>query len=104
MTDEAEKKQIKYNIGDVLEVQTAAGPKVHKRVTKLINTTTKYTHLGTLTVRGFEGSFVRRKDLYALKKRSVPYSGKEKLKDTMSFTFDREILRVVRRARSKGGR
>jgi hypothetical protein len=47
-------------------------------------------------VKGFEGSFVRRKDLYALREMCVPYTGKEKLSKTKSFTFDREIIRMIK--------
>jgi len=96
------KKKISYKIGDILEVESFAGPKVYKRVTELANNTTKYKskHLGTITVKGFWGSLTRRKDLQALKKNCVPYTGKEKLSKTRSFSYDWQILRVVKKAKS----
>ena len=54
-----------------------------------------------IEVKGFYGCFVRRKDLYALKKSCIPYTGKEKLNKTEGFTFDWHILRVVKRAANK---
>jgi hypothetical protein len=50
-----------------------------------------------ITVEGFDGVFVRRKDLYSLKEACVPYTGKEKLKDTESFSFDWQILKIIKR-------
>ena len=92
--------KIKYNVGDVMEVSSAAGPKVYKRVLEKINR--KSTIGGEeIHVVGFEGCFVRRKDLHALKKACVPYSGNEKLKDCISFTFDWEVLRKVRGKKRK---
>jgi|7_EtaG_2_1085326.scaffolds.fasta_scaffold17486_3 hypothetical protein len=92
--------KIKYNVGDVIEVSSAAGPKVYKRVLKKVN---RKSTIGEeeIHVVGFEGCFVRRKDLHALKKACVPYNGNEKLKDCVSFTFDWEILRKVRGKKRK---
>ncbi len=95
-------KKIKYRVGDIVEVETFAGPKIYKKVKKKINTTSEWTTLGKITVEGFEGAFVRRKDLYALKNKSVPYTGKEVLNKTMSFTYDWQIIRVVKKALKKG--
>jgi len=94
------RKKVRYSIGDIIEVESFAGPKVYKRVTELVNRTTKYKskHLGTITVRGFWGVLTRRKDLVALKKSCVPYTGKEKLSNCRSFSYDWSILRVVKRA------
>jgi hypothetical protein len=87
---------ITYNVGDVLEVETPAGPKIYQRVKKKVNYKTKI--IGEeIHVLGFEGSFTRRKDLYALKKSCVPYSGNEKLNKCISFSYDYQIIRVVRR-------
>jgi len=93
------RKKISYKVGDILEVESFAGPKVYKKVTELVEKTTEYKseHLGTITVRGFWGSLTRRRDLQALKKNCVPYTGKEKLSKTRSFTYDWQILRVVKR-------
>jgi hypothetical protein len=89
------KKKITYKVGDILEVKTFAGPKIYKKVKNIINRESEWTTLGKIKIEGFEGSFVRRKDLYALKKSCVPYTGKEKLKDTISFTYNSQIIRVV---------
>lgn len=90
-----DKKMFEYSVGDVLEVSTFAGPKVHKKVLKKIDYTVAWSDETTTRVVGFEGCFVRRKDLFALKKMSVPYTGREKLKETRSFTYDSQILREV---------
>jgi hypothetical protein len=89
-------RKIKYRIGDVLEVHTFAGPIIHQRVKKTFDYKTK---IGgeEINVRGFEGSFVRRKDLYALKKSCVPYSGDEKLSKCISFTYDNQIIKIIKR-------
>mgnify|MGYP001302971081 FL=1 len=88
---------IDYQIGDVLEVETFAGVNILTKVKKMIN---KKSKLGEeeIIVKGFEGSFVRRKDLISLKKRSVPYTGKEVLKDTISFTYDSQIVKLIKRS------
>lgn len=87
---------IKYEIGDVLEVETFAGINILTKVKKIVD---KKSKLGDdeISVKGFEGSFVRRKDLISLKKRSVPYTGKEALKDTLSFTYDFQIVRLIKK-------
>tara|TARA_R110000824_G_scaffold285360_1_gene473560 strand:+ start:88 stop:402 length:315 start_codon:yes stop_codon:yes gene_type:complete len=94
-------KDISYEIGDILEVESFAGPKIYKRVTELVNNTTKYKskHLGTITVKGFWGVLTRKKDLIALKRACVPHTGKEKLSKCRSFTYDWAILRVVKKAK-----
>ena len=99
-TSKRKKKKIAYKVGDILEVESFAGPKIYKRVTELVNDTSTYTTLGEITVKGFWGSLTRRKDLYALKKHCVPYTGKEKLYKTRSFTYDWQILRVVKNKKS----
>jgi len=93
-----EKNNITYKIGDILEVKSFAGPKVYKKVSKIIDKVIEWQSGEITHLKGFEGSFVRRKDLYALKKRCVPYTGREKLSETSSFTFDWCILRVVKKA------
>jgi len=93
------KKTVKYNVGDVLEVESFAGPKVYKKVLELEDRKTKWANGEVTHVKGCWGCFVRRKDLLALKKQSVPYSGKEKLNKTRSFTYDWQILRVVKRGK-----
>ena len=87
---------IKYSVGDVLEVKTFAGPNIHKRVSRIFDYKSK---IGGEEIRvvGFEGSFVRRKDLYALKKSSVPYKGDEKLSKCMSITYDWQIIKTIKR-------
>ena len=97
------RKKVKYKVGDILEVESFAGPKVYKKVNELVNETSTYTTLGTINVKGFWGSFTRRKDIYALKKQCVPYTGKEKLSKTRSFTYDWQILRVIKKT-SKGSK
>ena len=94
------KKKINYNVGDIIEVESFAGPKIYKKVIELEDRTTKWKseHLGTIRVRGAWGVLTRRKDLIALKKNCVPYSGKEKLSKCKSFSFDWQIIRVVKRA------
>ena len=88
---------IDYQIGDILEVETFAGVNILTKVKKMIN---KKSKLGEeeIIVKGFEGSFVRRKDLISLKKKSVPYTGKEVLKDTISFTYDSQIVKLIKRS------
>ena len=96
----------KYNIGDVLEVKTFAGVNIHKKVVKKVNSKSEWSSLSDskkkdiVVVKGFEGCFVRRKDLYALKKNSVPYSGKENLSKTISWTYDHQIIRIIRRGKN----
>jgi len=92
------KNNISYQVGDILEVKTAAGPKVYKKVKKIIDRVTEWQDGEVIHLKGFEGSFVRRKDLYALKKMCVPYTGKEKLSNTNSFTFNWEILRIIKKS------
>ena len=92
------KNSIPYKVGDILEVKTAAGPKVYKKVKKLIDRVTEWQSGEITHVKGFEGSFVRRKDLYALKEMCVPYTGKERLSKTNSFTFDWEITRIIKKS------
>jgi hypothetical protein len=91
-------KKIHYVVGDILEVETFAGPKVYKKVSKIIDSVTKWADGDSTHLKGFEGSFVRRKDLYALRERHVPYTGMEKLSGTSSFTFDRSVVRAVKRS------
>lgn len=90
------KNNIHYKVGDILEVKTAAGPKVYKKVKKIIDRVTEWQSGEVTHLKGFEGSFVRRKDLYALKEMCVPYTGKERLSKTKSFTFDWEIIRIIK--------
>jgi hypothetical protein len=84
-------------VGDIVEVETFAGPKIYQKVKKKISRTTKWKTMEDITVEGFDGVFVRRKDLYSLKKACVPYTGKEKLKDTEGFSFDWQILKIIKR-------
>tara|TARA_B100000131_G_scaffold321231_1_gene371367 strand:+ start:6726 stop:7022 length:297 start_codon:yes stop_codon:yes gene_type:complete len=88
--------KIKYNLGDILEVKTFAGPKIYQKVKNIFDYKTKISG-EDVHVKGFEGSFTRRKDLYALKKSSVPYSGNEKLSSCISFTYDYQIIKVIKR-------
>ena len=90
------KSGIVYKSGDVLEVKTFAGPKVYQRVNNIFDYKTKISG-EEVHVKGFEGTFTRRKDLYALKKSCVPYRGDEKLNKCVSFTYDYQIVRVVKR-------
>jgi len=101
-TKKNKKNKINYKVGDILEVESFAGPKVYKKVSKIINRVIEWQSGEITHLKGFEGSFVRRKDLYALKKKCVPYTGKEKLSKTNSFTFDWCIIRVIKRAKKKG--
>lgn len=89
------KKNIKYKVGDTLKVETFAGPTIYQKVISIINRESKFGNEVVL-VKGFEGRFVRRSDLYALKKHSVPYSGKEKLSDCISFTYDYQIISKIK--------
>jgi len=95
------KNKINYKVGDILEVESFAGPKVYKKVSKIIDRVIEWQSGEITHLRGFEGSFVRRKDLHALRKRCVPYTGREKLSKTNSFTFGWSIIRVVREAKRK---
>ena len=88
-------KKVKYKVGDILLVNSFAGPKVYKKVLKIINK--EFTLGGKKdTLMGFEGCFVRRKDLIALKKMCVPYTGREKLKEQISFTYDFQIIKKIK--------
>ena len=97
--------EVKYKNGDILEVNTFAGVAIYQKVLKKIRKESKWTSFldsnkkDIVKVSGFEGCFVRRKDLYALKKQSVPYNGKEKLSKTISWTYDHQIIRVVNSAK-----
>tara|TARA_B100001029_G_scaffold167756_1_gene161213 strand:- start:648 stop:941 length:294 start_codon:yes stop_codon:yes gene_type:complete len=90
-------KKIKYNVGDILEVETFAGPKIHKKVSNIIDRKTEWKDGSVTHLKGFDGTFVRRKDLYSLRNNCVPYTGKEVLKKTVSFTFDWQIIKVIKR-------
>ena len=92
------KKLIKYNVGDIIEVESFAGPKVYKKVLEKVKQASEYSSLERVVVNGCWGNFVRRKDLYALKKHCVPYTGKEKLSKTKSFSYDWQVVRVVKKA------
>jgi len=92
------KKKINYKKGDVLLVETFAGPEIYQKVIEKVNTTSEWSTFDSITVKGFSGVFTRRKDLLALKKRSVPYTGKEKLSKTESFTYDFQILKVIKKS------
>lgn len=97
------KNKIKYNVGDILEVESFAGPKIHKKVLEKENKTS--TMFGEeINVVGFRGCFVRRKDILALKKSCVPYTGSEKPSKTTSWTYDWQILRVVKRGSKNGSK
>tara|TARA_B100000427_G_C15177795_1_gene450173 strand:- start:312 stop:617 length:306 start_codon:yes stop_codon:yes gene_type:complete len=96
------KKKIKYNIGDILAVKTFAGPVIYKKVISLVNKKTKWQDGSITHVKGFEGCFVRRKDLYALKRSCVPYTGKEVLRKTNSFTYEWQILKVIKQGVKNG--
>ena len=87
---------LKYIVGDILEVKTFAGPNIQQKVKKIFDYKTK---IGgeEIRVMGFKGSFVRRKDLYALKKSAVPYKGDEKLSECVSITYDWQIVKIVKR-------
>ena len=95
-------KKISYKVGDTLEVKTFAGPKVYKKVTSTVDRRTEWSSGDVTIVKGFEGSFERRKDLVKLKQSCVPYTGREKLKDTRSFTYDWQIIRVVKKGPANG--
>jgi hypothetical protein len=97
--------KIKYKVGDVLEVETFAGPRIHKKVLDKVHTKTEWTSLTDsdkkeiVEVKGFDGCFVRREDLHALKKACVPYTGKEKLSKTNSWTYDDQIIKIIKRGK-----
>lgn len=95
------KNKINYKVGDILEVETFAGPKIYKKVSKVIDRAIEWEGGEVTHLRGFEGSFVRRKDLHALREKCVPYTGREKLSKTNSFTFNWNIIKVVKRAEKK---
>jgi len=105
-TKKKKRKKIVYNVGDIIEVDSFAGPKIYKRVTELVNETSKYKskHLGTINVRGCWGVLIRRKDLMALKRACVPYTGKEKLSKCRSFTYEWSILRDVKKAKRQANK
>jgi hypothetical protein len=102
--DENTSTAISYDIGDILEVETFAGPKVYKKVLSIVDRSYDWSDGETTNVKGFNGAFVRRKDLYSLKRFCVPYTGKEVLRSTKSFTFDWQILRLVKKGRKKEGK
>jgi len=92
------KKLVKYNVGDTIEVESFAGPRVYQKVLEKVKSVSEYSNLGKVVVNGCWGRFVRRKDLQALKKQAVPYTGKEKLSKTKSFTYNWQVLRVIKKA------
>ncbi len=93
-------KKINYSIGDILEVESFAGKNIQKKVLKKIDYVSQFGK-EKVHVIGFEGCFVRRRDLIALKKSSVPYSGKEKLSECISFTYDWQIVKKIKPSSSK---
>jgi hypothetical protein len=92
------KKLVKYNVGDTIEVESFAGPRIYQKVLEKVKSVSEYSSLGKIVVKGCWGRLVRRKDLYALKKHCVPYTGKEKLSKTKSFSYDWQVIRVVKKA------
>ena len=80
------KKNIPYKKNDILLVNTFAGPKVYIKVISK-------TKPGDPGHPGFEGCLTRRKDIIALKKRSVPYTGREKPSKCISFGYDFQIIK-----------
>ena len=91
-------KLVKNSVGDTIEVESFAGPRVYQKVLEKVKQTSKYSSIGKVVVKGCWGKLVRRKDLYALKKHCVPYTGKEKLSKTKSFSYDWQVIRVVKKA------
>jgi len=97
----------KYAVGDVLEVKSFAGPIVHKRVLEKVCRRGEWKSLlkddkpEVTVVKGFTGCFTRKKDILALKKQSVPYTGKERPSKTKSFTYDWQILRIIKKNTNK---
>jgi len=91
-------KLVKYSVGDTIEVESFAGPRVYQKVLEKVKRTSEYSSIGKVVVSGCWGKFVRRKDLHALKKHCVPYTGKEKLSKTKSFSYDWQVVRVVKEA------
>ncbi len=91
------KTKVRYQVGDILEVKTFAGPTVYKKVLSITDRTTKWKDETVTRTKGFEGCFLRRKDLLSLKKAHVPYTGREVLKKTISFTYDWQIIRLIKR-------
>ncbi len=91
--------EVKYEVGDIVQVETFAGPKVYKKVVKKIDTTTSYKSdfLGDIRVKGFDGVFTRKKDILALKRMCVPYSGRERPSKVQSFTYDWQIIKIVKK-------
>ena len=89
-------RNIAYKPGDILEVKTFAGPKIYQKVKTVFDYKTNISG-EDVHVKGFEGFFTRRKDLYALKKSCVPYRGDEKLNKCISFTYDYQIISIVKR-------
>ena len=86
------KAALKYKVGDIIETSTFAGPKVHIKVSKLVDRKSSWNSLDSkdskdiVHVKGFYGHFVRRKDILALKKAAVPYTGKES-----------QVIKLIRR-------
>lgn len=97
------KATLKYKVGDIVETSTFAGPKVHIKVSKLVDRKSSWNSLDSkdskdiVHVNGFYGHFVRRKDVLALKKAAVPYTGKERPKDVEGFTFDWQVTKIIKR-------
>ena len=89
-------KNLGYKVGYVMLVKTFAGPTIHTRVKNIIDYKTK---IGgeEVHVKGFEGVFTRRKDILALKKASVPFTGNEKPSSCVTFTYDNQIVKVIRK-------
>lgn len=98
-------KSIKYKLGDVVETSTFAGPKVHIKISKLVDRESEWKSLeckdtdDTIHVRGFFGHFTRAVDISALKEACVPFTGKEKPSEVTSFTFDWQVTKLIKRAK-----
>ena len=58
------KKDISLSIGDIVLVQTFAGPKVYEKITSLENEDKGW----------YESILVRQKDIDALREASIPYN------------------------------
>ena len=84
-------------IGDVYECKTFAGIIVHQKITGYYKKDPKEGH-------HFKAVLVRKKDVAALKKAGVAYSGNEQPSECEGVVFDFQILKKVssvRKTKSK---
>tara|TARA_Y100001938_G_scaffold137691_1_gene202234 strand:+ start:390 stop:638 length:249 start_codon:yes stop_codon:yes gene_type:complete len=81
-------KKSKYKVGDVILVKSFAGPNIHVKLKKRITSKKGWD------ADGWDAIIIYKKDVDALRKKSVPYKKNEK---PIVFVFDWQIIKKKHR-------